>query len=90
MLDLVRKHKINIFGNSVEKTTGEGYDVDGLVEDKDINTKNDIKNAIRYYNGQFFWDLRNISTRYEQKIELIIKLHRQMICQGNFSMEIDI
>jgi len=38
MLDLVRKHKINIFGNSVEKTTGEGYDVDGLVEDKDINT----------------------------------------------------
>jgi len=57
---------------------------------EDINTKNDIKNAIRYYNGQFFWDLRNISTRYEQKIELIIKLHRQMICQGNFSMEIDI
>jgi hypothetical protein len=57
---------------------------------EDINTKNDIKNAIRYYNDQFFWDLRNISTRYEQKIELIIKLHRQMICQGNFSMGIDI
>ena len=58
--------------------------------EEDINTKNDIKNAIRYYNGQFFWDLRNISTRYEQKIELIIKLHRQMICQGNFSTGIDI
>jgi len=38
MLDLVRKHKINIFGNSVEKTTEEGYDVDGLVEDQDIKT----------------------------------------------------
>ncbi|MGN6823030.1 MAG: M14 family zinc carboxypeptidase, partial [Candidatus Nitrosocosmicus sp.] len=39
MLDLVRKHKINIFGNSVKKTTeeeGEGYDVDGFVEDHDI------------------------------------------------------
>lgn len=38
MLDLVRKHKINVFGNSVQKTTEEGYDVDGLVEDQDINT----------------------------------------------------
>ena len=38
MLDLVRKHKINVFGNSVKKTTEEGYDVDGFVEDQDINT----------------------------------------------------
>ncbi|MGN6708878.1 MAG: M14 family metallopeptidase [Candidatus Nitrosocosmicus sp.] len=39
MLDLVQKHKINIFGNSVKKATeeeGEGYDVDGFVEDHDI------------------------------------------------------
>ena|SRR4029078_6439044 len=38
MLDLVRKYKINVFGNSVEKTPEEGYDVDGFVEDQDIKT----------------------------------------------------
>jgi len=51
MLDLVRKHKINVFGNSVKKTTvEEGYDVDGLVEDQDINTleKEGYKVRINY------------------------------------------
>lgn len=37
MLDLVRKHKINVFGNSVKRTTEEGYGVDALVENQDIN-----------------------------------------------------
>jgi len=56
---------------------------------KNFNTKNDIKNAIKHYDNPFFWDLRNISTQYNQKIELIVKLHKQMICYGNFSMGID-
>jgi hypothetical protein len=60
------------------------------ISKEDFDTKNDIKHAIKYYDDPFFWDLRNISTQYDQKIELIVKLHKQMICDGDFSMGIDI
>ncbi len=33
MLDLVRKHKIQVFDHGVKKTTQEGYNVDALVKD---------------------------------------------------------
>ena len=38
MLDLIRKHKIQVFDHGVKKTAEEGYNVDALVEDQDINT----------------------------------------------------
>jgi hypothetical protein len=60
------------------------------ISKEDFNTKNDIKHAIKYYDDPFFWDLRNISSQYDQKIELIVKLQKQVICHNNFSMGISI
>jgi hypothetical protein len=38
MLDLVRKLKIQVFDHGVKKTAEEGYNVDALVENQDIQT----------------------------------------------------
>jgi phosphoenolpyruvate carboxylase len=60
------------------------------ISKEDLYAKNDIKYAMKYYDDSFFWNLRNISTQYNQKIELIVKLHKQMIYNDNFSMGIAI
>jgi hypothetical protein len=52
-----------------------------------FNTKKDIKKAMRYH-GDSLWSLHNIpSAENNQKLELTVQLHEQMICCDNLLMK---
>ena len=60
------------------------------ISKEELKLKNDLEHATKYYDEPFFWNSPNAPTQYDQKIELIVKSHKQMICYGNFSMGVDI
>jgi len=56
----------------------------------DFNTKDYLKHTIKFHDDPFLLKLHNVPTQYDQKIELIIKLYKQIICYDNFSNGISI